>query len=925
MLHGLLQTKLHMPATRPVLVKRPRLFKALDAGLAGKLTLISAPAGFGKTTLAAAWLARLSVNKCWLSLNEEDNDPQRFFSYLAEALSPVAGLGKSLSGTLTSAQPMPPQTLVTAMINDLTTVTGRLVLVLDDYQVISNDAIHQAVDLFMEYLPSHVHLLITSRSDPLLSLSRLRARGQITEIRPDDLRFTADEARAFFNQVMGLHLAAGEVEALEAKTEGWVAGLQMAALSIQRMADERQIKSFVEAFAGSHRYIFDYLTDEVLAHQPPHIRDFLLQTSILERFCGPLCDALSTDGGWKSEDGAMLSGHSIIEQLDQANLFMVPLDNQRVWFRYHHLFAELLRRRLRQAQALPIPTLYNRASAWHETHGDRKSAIHYALSGDNPSLAARLLDEAAMRNIGEGDFFALRNMVESLPARVWETYPRLIIAYAWALLFSRQPDAIEPVLARAEVYLVQPGESLDNKSTGLSKGFSAAHLSANIAALRAYRAGWSNKPQESVSLSQEALAALGAIDDEELSYLHGSLTLNLALGQKEVGLRAEAEANLHKAVTLNCTNGRVYAATASFSSLMVLYMENGRLHDAYAWGRRGLDWVTTLAKETGRIYPTEAMIRTNIGRVLYEWNRLAEAHTHTIQALDLVKASDPNVLYVFRYYMFLLWLAQGELDEALMIYDHIGRSLTTGEISNQTTAAMMLAEMAVRLRNLTGTEHQWPAEMAGWVNLAHIQSADNFDEREADSYRRLAWVQIVRGQAQEALGLLNKLAGTAAASSRLGDLIQIHILQAIACQQVGRGDQALKTLDQALILAEPAGYVRSFIDQEPYMTALLKRLKAEGTKLSLKRMQRLDYIDLLLAASGEEPDQQTQQLLADPLSERERDVLRLMPTHLTGPEIARELFISINTYKSHAKNIYSKLRVNGRAAAVQRAQELDLL
>jgi LuxR family maltose regulon positive regulatory protein len=385
---SLLTTKFYIPPTRPELVARPRLIDRLNAGLGQnggftrKLTLISAPAGFGKTTLLSEWVGHCDQPVAWVSLDEGDNEPVRFLAYFIAALQTIdLSIGETALAVLQSPQPPPFEAILPSLINDIATIPEDFALVLDDYHLIDDQPIHKAMTFFLDHQPPNMHLVIAARSDPFLHLSRLRARGQMTEIRTNDLRFTLQEVATFLNQVMGLGLSGDDVAALESRTEGWIAGLQLAALSMQGQDDTA---SFIAAFTGDDRFIVDYLVDEVLAQRPKGTQDFLLQTSILDRMTGPLCDAVT---GQKN-------GQAVLEQLEQANLFIVPLDSRRQWYRYHHLFADLLRHRLRATQPEVIPELYLRASAWYEVQGQMEEAIQYALAVKDLERAARLLENA---------------------------------------------------------------------------------------------------------------------------------------------------------------------------------------------------------------------------------------------------------------------------------------------------------------------------------------------------------------------------------------------------------------------------------------------------------------------------------------------------------------------------------------------------
>src|SRR5438874_4914579 len=436
---SILATKLYLPRLRPNVVSRPRLLERLNAGLHRKLTLIAAPAGFGKTTLVSEWVEGIERPTAWLSLDEGDNDPTRFLTYLVAALQTIAAnIGEGVLGVLQSSQPPPSEAILTALLNEITTLPDHFVLVLDDYHVIDAKPVDIALTYLVEHLPPQMHLVIATREDPQLPLARLRAQGQLIELRAADLRFTPSEAAEFLNQVMGLNLSAQDIAALEARTEGWIAGLQLAALSMQGHKDAT---GFIRSFTGSHHFVMDYLVEEVLQQQSESVQTFLLRTSILDRLCGPLCDAVLL--------GHSASGQETLEYLEQANLFIVPLDNERRWYRYHHLFADLLRQRLHQRSASSpgderdgVAELHRRASQWYEDNGLEIEAFHHAVAANDIERAERLIEGAGVPLHFRGGGAPIRDWLESLPAAVLNARPSLLLTYASALMMTGQHTAV---------------------------------------------------------------------------------------------------------------------------------------------------------------------------------------------------------------------------------------------------------------------------------------------------------------------------------------------------------------------------------------------------------------------------------------------------------------------------------------------------
>ena len=515
----ILATKLYIPPPRPRVVPRPRLIARLDAGLDGKLTLISAAAGCGKTTLVSAWVTGCGLPTAWLSLDEGDSDSARFLTYLIAALQTVApAVGQGALAALQAPQPPPPEAILTAVLNDLAALPDGLLLVLDDYHAVDAPAVDQALAFLLQNLPPQLHLVIATREDPSLPLARLRARGQLTELRAADLRFTPDEAAEFLNQVMGLNLAAEDVVMLETRTEGWIAGLQLAALSMQGRTDAA---AFIRTFTGSHRFVLDYLVEEVLLRQPERVRSFLLQTSILDRLSGPLCDAVTVQEG---------SG-DVLEELDRGNLFVVPLDDSRQWVRYHHLFAEVLQARLLRELPDRAPVLHRRASEWYERNALPSAAIRHALAAQDFERAARLIEmeTSMLRDASQEALW--KSWVQALPAEQVRARPVLIVYYALALL-PAELDAAEARLQDAERWL-QPAAGLRERSAvaadeadpatgggerGQSQGMVVVNqeefrsLPGTISIVRAYRAGALGDLPGALRYARQALDLLPASD-----------------------------------------------------------------------------------------------------------------------------------------------------------------------------------------------------------------------------------------------------------------------------------------------------------------------------------------------------------------------------------------------------------------------------
>ncbi len=900
----LLQTKLYVPRLRPLLIPRPPPIKKLNQGLQQgcKPTPISAPAGFGKTTLATDWLSQVERPFAWLSLDEDDNDLTRFFTYAAAALQQIEGVGNSVQGLLQSPQPAPLKSLATAFINDCTAVSTPFILTLDDYHVITETAVNEAVAFLLSNLPPHLHLVIASRTDPLLPLPRLRARGQMTELRTDNLRFTAQEAASFLRQVMGLNLSIEEVSALETRTEGWIAGLQMVGLSMQGLKADDEIADFVADFTGSHRYIFDYLTDEVLRKRPSGTIEFLLQTSILDRLSEPLCDAVTGRN----------NSQALLEELDEANLFIVPLDNNRHWYRYHHLFADLLRHRLRQTSPDLEKTLHHRASKWYETQENIEIAIQYALAGGGHTRAALLLDQIALDFINTAEIGKLINLIKRIPEAVRSEYPRLCLAHAWALAFMRQLDQIEPVLKKVEIYL--------DKTQSLPSDFSADYLLAMATTIRAYQARWQHRLSEAVTLSNKAIKSFSRLENPAEQNLIGVVTLNLGITHKLLGNISDSEKASVKAITQNKEANRTFALSASIYQLMTLRIIQGKLLATHALGKNGLTWIEQAAKIEGRDFPAESEILEGLIKIKYEWNQLPAAQTHLEQKIKLQVLSTLEGEISLNQHLFNLHQAHTEFDKADEYHQKIMKLLEEREAPVVYSFQAQSVRRALLL-NRVHPSTEISMQIDNWANITNIKLEEPIAYENEYAYATMAGVLITLGKPKDALPMIKQLSQLAERAGRYGDLIGYHILHALALQAQGESDKALLPLQDALVLAEPEGYIRTFVDEGEPLAALLRQIKGKDDKI-------VAYIQKLLTLFNvDKPHQPTPspQLLQDALSEREMDVLRLLVTHLSGPEIAERLFISTNTFKTHTKNIYSKLNVKSRGTAVSRAQDLGLL
>lgn len=888
----LLRTKLYVPQPRPDLVSRPRLVERLNGSLsrAPGVTLISAPAGFGKTTLLSAWIRDAKPPVAWLSLDGGDNDPARFWTYVIAALrTRHPDLGEATLAALRAPQPPPIAVALTALLNELAALPGPVILVLDDFHLIEAQAIHDAVTSFLDHLPPPLHLMIATRADPPLPLARLRGRGQMTEIRAEDLRFTPAETAAFLTGVMGLDLPAGDVRALETRTEGWITALQLAALSLQGQ-DEAQRRGFIRTFTGSHRYILDYLAEEVLGGQPESLQVFLLQTAILERLTGPLCDALTGQTG----------GQATLERLEQANLFIVPLDDERRWYRYHRLFADLLRQRLQRAYGAQVPALHRQAAAWYESQGFVTEAMSHALAGADFERAARLVGQNAQAMLYRGEVTQLLAWLGALPDELVRSRPWLCICQAWALLLSGQLEAIEPYL-HAAGQAPPPADAAEPGQDGPG----------HVAAIRAYAAALQGDAPRASELARQALDSLSeknVMVRSVVTYLLGGVCLltedlaGAAQAFAEAGRIGQEAGNLHIAVPALCALAHLQAV-------------RGQLHQAAGTFGEALQLAGGRRAGRGQPLPMAAMAFSGLAGLLYEWNDLEAATRHLTQGLEQGELwGNADTLASGYVGLARARQAQGDLDGALEALQRAEQLLREHAVTPTTEARV--AASGPRLWLARGNR----AAIESWVRQRGLEVAGRLSYVREVEYLALARVLLARNEAAEATALLGRLLQAAETAGRQGSAIEILALQALALRARDDIPGALAALERALSLAEPEGYARTFLDEGEPMLELLRHAGSRGIAPA--------YVSRLLAAAGPTAADRASpaaQPLIDPLSERELEVLQLLAAGLTNQEIARKLVVATGTVKAHTASIYLKLNAHSRSQAVALARELGLL
>ncbi|MFN8473507.1 MAG: LuxR C-terminal-related transcriptional regulator [Anaerolineae bacterium] len=891
-----LVTKIFVPFPPTGLVSRPRLIARLNEGLRGKVTLVSAPAGFGKTTLVSEWVAVCRRPTAWLSLDEGDSDPARFLTYLVAALQTIApNVGAGMLSMMQSAQPPPTEVMLTALLNDISTLPDHFLLVLDDYHAIDAKPVDQALTFLVEHLPRLMGLVIATREDPQLPLARLRARGQLTELRAADLRFTPAEAAEFLNRVMSLNLSAEDIAVLEDRTEGWIAGLQIAALSMRGRED---IPGFIRAFAGDHRYILDYLIEEVLQRQPETVRSFLLQTAILDRLNGSLCDAVT----------GQERGQSQLEALERGNFFVVSLDEKRDWYRYHHLFADVLQARLVAEQPGQASTLHRRASEWYERNGSSVDAIRHALAAADFERAAGLVERAVTamrRSIQEA---TVLGWLKALPDTLLQVRPVLSAVYAGALLATGELNGVEARLQDAERWLDTPA---DRREMVVVDEEAFRRLPGSIAVWRAGQALMRGDVDGTVKYARQALDLVP--EDEHLERGGAEGLLGLAAwmsGDLQTAYRtfAEGMAHLEKA-------GFVADAVNGAIALADIRTGQGRLRDAMRVYQQALR-LAAAQGEPG--VPGMDGIYIGMSELYREQNDLDAA----LQCLRRSKELSERTAFPrnrHRWYVAMAAVQQinGNLDAALDLLDEAERLYMSDFFPNVRPIAAFKARLWVAQGRVDEALH--------WAHAQALSPHDKLNYLREAEHITLARVLLALARSNladspmyEGLELLERLLTAAEQGARTGSIIEILVLQALAHQLRGDLSAAVTSLKRALALAEPEGYVRMFVDEGPPMAALLE----QAAKLGIAPK----YVRHLLAAIGRVEDgRSVQHGLVEPLSERELEVLRLLRTELTGPDIARQLMVSVNTLRTHTKNIYDKLEVNSRRAAVRRAEELDLL
>ena len=886
----LLRTKFFVPPIRSIQIARPRLSDLIHDGLNRALILVSAPAGYGKTTLVSSWLKETNIPSAWLSLDGGDNDPIRFLQYLLASLLPIApGIEADLSGMLQGIQPAQFENLINLLANELASVSDPFVLVLDDFHVLHAETVLKMIAYLLEHLPNQMHVAILTRTDPPLPLSRLRVRGQLLDIRADQLRFTYEEIAAFLNEAIGLTLSANDLSAMETRTEGWIAGLQLAALSMQGSKD---IHAFVLAFTGSHHYIMDYLVEEVLRLQPKELSTFLLQTSVLDRLCGSLCEAIV-----EAEPSGAVDGQAMLETLEGMNLFVIPLDDERHWYRYHHLFADVLRKRLEHQYPQLLPELHRRASRWYEQNEFLAESVQQAIAAGDQDRAAGLIEQNGCFLLMSGEVTTLLNWTDAIDFQS-EVRPWLAIQKAWALALSGDLERVEPTLKVPEE-LLAPLERTDEVRT--MQGTIAA-ARAQCAALRGDMHSAAEYARQALELLPDCSSISQSIRSVATSILGDASQLN---GDMEEAKRAYTEAvrigrqanNLHMVINAN----------SSIADILVIEGQLHRAADLYT------QCLQMAVRPDGQRSPLARYIFANISKLFYEWNRLDDADQSIHQCIDLCRQWGDIGMQAYAHTLL------ARLEQARGHPEQAGEAIREAErlIGEYPDSSYLYSQMNSVLARLW-LEQGDLERPSRHLQARGINIKDEIPIQRMIDYDLLLRLLLAQGDYEAAIHMSNRFLQQVRKTELVGLNIEALLLRALVLQGKKENEQALEVLEEALTLAQPEGYVRAFLDKGEAMTRLLCQAQS--------RQMGSGYAAVLLTQIDKIPNmtQPSMQLLIEPLTSRELEVLKMIAAGRSNQEIAGQLFISMPTVKRHISNIYAKLGVKSRTQALAIGKELKL-
>lgn len=907
MLSPLLQTKLYLPRPKTRLVSRSRLLEKLDLVRERKLALVSAPAGFGKTTLLSEWIEhqgkdQAGLQVAWLTLDLNDNDPARFLTYFVAALQKIdLSFGEEILPVLQAFQISSLIEVWEILADQILSILSPFVLILDDYHVIESPLIHESISFMLEQMPDCMHLLISTRADPPLPLSRLRVRDELVELRVDDLRFSTEEIAGFLDLWIGKQLSSADQAELETRTEGWIAGLQLAALAMQSLVEqdlsEDRLSAFVHRLSGSTRFIMDYLVEEVLHSLPEDSRSFLLQTSILDRLTASLCDTL-TDRD---------DSQSMLDALEKTNLFLFPLDDERGWYRYHHLFADLLRNFLQVDQPARIPELHYRASAWYEGQGLITEAIRHALKAPDPDEAARMMETVALEMLMRGEVTTVQKWSNWISEEQARLRPMLCVFFVWAFIVS---EKVEP----AEQYL-----SLINQDQARISA-SMPELQSHIMVAHSMLSYYTGDYESAIQYASQAVEQLPS----EHTYLRGVLAYGSGAAYEMIGEDEAAFQSLQKAKQISHDFGNPSAEMSALKKLGDLQVRRGQLHQAALSYRQALQLASI---RPGQLLPVAAQTVSVMGQVLYEWDQLEEAEHNLLQGVELSRKLE-STFYLLANLQILAgvhWV-QGDRESALRLRRETEQIMLEfpPHPSVATRAAVQQMRMYLRMGD-TQTAVRWAQS---------YQQERSSGRAYTTELMAILWARasIAQGNTSEALETLEHALPVTREAERWGVMIELLVLQALALDMARQIPPAVAALEEALRLAEPEGYTRIFLDEGEPMARLLRIAYRSKEKGSREYEARL--LEGLLSAEAPAPPvspeippgkSEDHPVLIDPLTERELEVLRMIADGYSNQEIAEELVVTLGTVKAHISHIYSKLDVRSRTQAILKADQFHLL
>lgn len=880
-----------MPPLRSGLIARSRLFKGMDEGFDRKLTLLSAPAGFGKTSLVVDWLRRQNIPAVWFSADKSDADAMQFLTYVITGLQSLdTSIGKAALTMLQSPQPLSYEAILANLINDIIGIEESFAFVIDDYQAVDTRQIHDMIEFFLAHLPKQMHLIIATRSDPPLRLARLRGQNQLMELRASELSFTIDETAIFFNKWSNLNLSKEDIDLLETRTEGWIAGLQLAALSLK---GHENPSGFLKRFKGDNRYIADYLMEEVLSRQPEYLQDFLLQTSILRRFRDSLCDVVTE----------RKNSRRILDTLEKANLFVVPLDDARCWYRYHQLFSDLLQQRLHSWQGKHVAALLDRASGWFARNGYKREAVDYALQAENYYEAARLIEDVAEMDWDRGQQSQCVRWINRLPGEYLESNPNLCIFYARELYRNGRIDDAEERLHAAEQML----------DTACGAHTDMEGLRGRIAVIRAFISTRTGDSSRTVHFASQALKSL---PQKDLNWRSVAATM-LGFGYGSDRL-VEAQQAFSQAIKISKAADNVYYHIFAGSCLGSIMLRRGKLKEAKDVNQQFLRLAIENRIEKTGIAGT---LYTNLGMIFCEWNDFDEGLRLINRGLELSESGrDPLTMAMCQISLLRAFMYRMDVCGALKLIDSINERADKFPFPPFIKSAISSIHVFFMLAsgNLSGA--------LKWAQERGLGIDDELDDLHEMEYVALTNILVAQRRLNEADRLLQRLIENAKVGDRVYMMIDMRLTRVLIYTLKANMAGALAELKKALSLAEPGGFIMMFASKGKHLAELLEEICTVGKADhdAAKAGFSLSYAKKILSACKAGTHAKIEGLM-DPISKREMEVLHLTAAGLSNREIAEKLFISLNTVKTHTKNINSKLNVNSRTKAVVRAKEIGIL